>query len=129
MLLVDDPVLIVGSITAQERHICVRNRFNGTCLVHLVRHIWIDMKFDFGNLIGEIDLHAGKQLYLTVCEEDSIYTIRAKFSGFYSENNSEYMIWRKNESTVSHSFSFRSGIHDVFCDEQLKHWSYFMYFR
>lgn len=25
----NDPVLIVGSITAQERHICVRNRSNG----------------------------------------------------------------------------------------------------
>lgn len=25
----NDPILIVGSITAQERHICVRNRSNG----------------------------------------------------------------------------------------------------
>ena len=28
----NDPVLIVGSITAQERHICVRNKFKG---IHL----------------------------------------------------------------------------------------------
>lgn len=28
----NDPVLIVGSITSQERHICVRNKSNGKIL-------------------------------------------------------------------------------------------------
>ncbi|XP_055304265.1 uncharacterized protein LOC129569455 [Sitodiplosis mosellana] len=65
----NDPICVVGGITAQERHICVRNKAKGT------------------------------QCHLTVCEEDSIYEIRAKFFTAYPDENSENIIWRKTEWT------------------------------
>lgn len=46
-------------------------------------------------------LHTGTQHHLAVCEEDSIYVIRAKFCAFYAESSYENMIWRKHKSTVS----------------------------
>lgn len=46
----------------------------------------------------------GTQCHLTVCEEDSIYKIRAKFYAAYPQDNSDNIIWRKTEWTVSCHF-------------------------
>lgn len=67
----NDPACIVGGITAQERHICVQNKAKGT------------------------------QCHLTVCEEDSIYVIQAKFLAAYPDSNRANIVWRKTISTVS----------------------------
>lgn len=67
----NDPTCIVGGITAQERHICVQNKARGT------------------------------QCHLTVCEEDSIYVIQAKFFAAYPESKIGNIVWRKKISTVS----------------------------
>lgn len=67
----NDPTCIVGGITAQERHICVQNKMRGT------------------------------QYHLTVCEEDSIYVIQAKFFAAYPESSNANIVWRKAVSTVS----------------------------
>lgn len=93
----NDPVLIVGSITARERHICVRNKSKGK-----LEYICFDWRVDGMIELTKYHLHLGTQRHLTVCEEDSIYAIRAKFCAVYSEN--ENMIWRKRESTVSFFF-------------------------
>ncbi|XP_031619194.1 cytochrome b5 domain-containing protein 1 [Contarinia nasturtii] len=65
----EDPAYVIGAITIQERHVCIRNKAKNN------------------------------QCHLTVCEEDSIYEIQAKFFAAYPEKNSEHIIWRKTEST------------------------------
>lgn len=55
-------------------------------------------------------LLTGTQSHLTVCEEDSIYDIRAKFYNHFPEKSGENIIWRKTESTVSNTNMFEECV-------------------
>lgn len=79
----------------------INPKVNGCAFIQMCTQYGIHW---WAHLFDKIHLHAGTQRHLTVCEEDSIYAIRAKFCALYSEN--ENMIWRKRESTVSFIFMY-----------------------
>lgn len=91
----NDPAYVIGAITTQERHVCIRNKAK-SMLVHI---LFIFISFVCNS---NYSTRTDNQCHLTVCEEDSIYEVQAKFFAAYPEKYNDNIVWRKTESIVSY---------------------------